>query len=353
MRREQTERIDAAIKRAQLDGRCLASTVKAHQRMLRTRRDAGLLVSPFPGLYDSPSHWSRLSASEQHLHVIRALSRLHPNWVFCHQSAAVAHGFLELAPGKSLCPHVCTSDRANSISSTHTIWHHARGIEGVNANGATVTSSLRTTFDCLRSMPAANGIAVADAYLRKTGDSPESLSRSICKFKGLHGRLRAQELAKLARPLSENGGESIARINMLALGFAEPELQVELPDPLNPQKFVRLDYLWLREGLDRQLVEQMILSGEAERGFLEGCIAGELDGRQKYTDPGMNGGSAIGALTRERRRESRLTHYGLHIVRFSFAEACHPQLFEHLLLSAGVPRAEVPPALLTPSSISA
>ena len=34
----------------------------------------------------------------------------------------------------------------------------------------------------------------------------------------------------------ERGGESLARVTMVRLGFETPYLQVELPDPIDPRK---------------------------------------------------------------------------------------------------------------------
>lgn len=86
---------------------------------------------------------------------------------------------------------------------------------------------------------------------------------------------------------SENGGESVVRAIILELGFAEPDLQVEIEDPLNPGTYKRVDYYWLLE------------DGRA--------IVGELDGFEKYLkthgnprkSPDENLRSAIKAMRRE------------------------------------------------------
>lgn len=126
---------------------------------------------------------------------------------------------------------------------------------------------------------------------------------------------------------SENGGESVVRAIILELGFAEPDLQVEIEDPLNPGTYKRVDYYWLLE------------DGRT--------IVGELDGFEKYLkthenprkSPDQNLRSAIKAMRRERMRETSLNLAGITVLRFSYADALDTEKFFSLLSTAGVPLA--------------
>ena len=111
------------------------------------------------------------------------------------------------------------------------------------------------------------------------------------------------------------------RVAMARLGFASPELQVAIADPMDKAKSFRFDYLWtLPDGM---------------------LVAGELDGKQKYRDPEMlRGRTAVNVLTDERRQESRLSIYRIPIMRFSFEESQDPESFADLLQSFGVPKDE-------------
>ena len=120
---------------------------------------------------------------------------------------------------------------------------------------------------------------------------------------------------------SESGGESIARAAMIRQGFALPELQVDLPQPMNHQRSFRVDFLWNR------------LDG--------GRVIGEFDGMQKYEDEAMLGGrSSLRALADEQHREAQLTLYGMPIVRFSYQDVMDDRRFVELLDRYGVPRSD-------------
>ena len=143
-----------------------------------------------------------------------------------------------------------------------------------------------------------------------------------------------------ADALAENGGESYARAAMLELGFARPLLQVPVADPMNRASSYRLDYLWIPEGLDAEKILHGLATGALGPGEAAGCVAGELDGRDKTFDERLAGGrDAQDRLLAERRREARLTYYGLRVARFSFAEVQDDAYLERLLSSYGVPRA--------------
>lgn len=67
-------------------------------------------------------------------------------------------------------------------------------------------------------------------------------------------------------------------------------------------------------------------------------IIGEFDGRAKYEDASLRGGrDALRVLEDERRRESRLTAYGMPIMRFSYRDAMNAAYFARLLKRFGVP----------------
>lgn len=117
------------------------------------------------------------------------------------------------------------------------------------------------------------------------------------------------------------------RAIILELGFAEPDLQVEVEDPLNPGTYKRVDYYWLLE------------DGRV--------IVGELDGFEKYLkarggarkSPDDNLRSAIKAMRNERMRETSLNLAGMTVLRFSYADALDTDKFFSLLSTAGVPLA--------------
>lgn len=186
------------------------------------------------------------------------------------------------------------------------------------ASGIRATSLERSAVDCLLSMGFGDGMAVADATLRRLGSRANTLGEVLEQLgAGRRGVKGARLTLAHADPRSESGGESIARARMIELGFVVPDLQVEFVDPLTGQGS-RVDFLWrLPDG---------------------SMVVGELDGQQKYVDPAMTRGrGAVELLSAERLRESRLTR-SARVVRFSFSDVCNATYFERLLESFRVPR---------------
>ena len=163
-------------------------------------------------------------------------------------------------------------------------------------------------------------LAVADSALRMSG---KPSSWFVSRFKRLgSGHAHVADAVRTmyhADPLSESGGESIARAVMIRQGFALPELQVALPRPLDRRRSYRVDFLWTR------------LDGSR--------VIGEFDGMQKYEDAALRGGrTPMRVLADEQHREAQLTLYGMPIMRFSSKDVANTGRFVKLLDQYGIPR---------------
>lgn len=193
----------------------------------------------------------------------------------------------------------------------------------VRADGLPVTSLARTAFDCMRTLSLREAVAVADSALRHGTLTYEGLVSYVAEKGGRYrGARQAALAARLANPLSESGGESVVRVAIYELGFAAPDLQTTVADPLDPTRTYRADFHWrLPDSSD---------------------LFGELDGREKYVNPQMNDGSTTRALLAERRRESRMTAGQGRIMRFSPDEVADTAFFSALLETFGVPRDHEP-----------
>ena len=174
------------------------------------------------------------------------------------------------------------------------------------------------------------GLAVADSALRVGGISQEELVEYVDQMRGgYRGIAQARMTAAHADGRSENGGESIARAAMWELGFAMPDLQVEIPSPFSGSGLYRVDFRWrLPDGTE---------------------IYGEHDGDEKYLNPNMNCGSPLHAMKSERRRESGLTVLHASVLRFSPADVADTEYFDWLLRYYGVPK-ERDPLIEVPAS---
>lgn len=318
--RKKDAEIAEALRHARERRMCLAAQTKPGVRLLGRRVENGMLVEPFPHLYEEPSYWKELSVTERALRVIRGAALLHPEWVFCDVSAAIAHDLQVSYPSAGIV-HVVTSSRTHARSTDHIVYHMIDNPDACTASGVHVVDLSTCVKGCMGSLDLPRGLAVADSYLRQQGDNAMDLSQLAASVGSHRARSRAKRTATYADARAENGGESVARGVMIELGYQIPELQVEIENPFDLAHPYRVDFLWpAREG--------------------RGPIVGELDGMGKYTDAAMlNGRTTIGVLSDERVRESRLTIAGASIMRFRFADVLDRLGFDRLLCMFGVPKA--------------
>lgn len=319
MSRAAERSLDDLFRAAQRDRVCAHPSTKREFELLRRRTASGEVVRVARGLYARRSFWEGLSCELRAVFVLRSLQRLHPDWVFCAESAALLYG-LPVAHSDVLRPHVAVSresrPRQMGIAVRHIIdLEEIRLVDGVR-----VTSLARTAFDCARREPFGRALAVVDAVLRRYRVTAGWLIDRFRLFPGgSPGAWRAFRIAAHADPRSESAGESIARAAMVGLGFAVPDLQVQVADPIDPDNGYRLDFVWrLPQG---------------------GFVIGEFDGYVKYEDPAMlRGRSAARALADERHREARLSLLGAPIVRLSIKDVSSPERLARILSSYGIPR---------------
>ena len=308
--------IAAALDDAERRGACCAPEDRLMREAMRSRKNA--IVEPVRGLFFRSDAWESLEPPEKTLHLMRALAPAHPTWRFCGASAAVAYG---LPVTWSLLSNVfvATPSGASYRSCPGIVRRHLSDDAAQVRDGLPLVPFWRTVFDCLAALEAPDALAIADAALQASGMSPHGLTELLGKeFRGHRGVRRAIEVATLADARAESGGESIARAVMRQLGFALPELQVWIEDPVEPGKWFRVDFLWLTE--DGRL------------------IIGELDGRQKTERPELMGGrDALRVMQDERLRESHLTALRPAIIRFPYEVARDPNRLGPLLEHYGVP----------------
>lgn len=333
------ERLEAQFKEAEFCGRCYAPLCRNDQRALRRaatdvselhperyRRDnliPSFVVTPFTGMYMRGNYWLRLTSAEVALHILRALAERHPEWVFCSHSAALLHG-LEVPWELMKDVHVAQSRDRVSKSARGIVRHTARSGHSITVNGGRAVILQEAILGSLCSAPFELTLGIVDSALHQRRITLGALEAYFevmgCGRKGIE---RARFTLSRADARAENGGESRARAVMIEEGFAPHELQVAIPDPMNPMRILRGDMGWLR----------------SDGSW---CI-GELDGREKYENPSMTQGQdSIGVLLDERLRESRMTAYNLHVMRFPFSYVLDRWKLTLLMQTYGVPRSEIP-----------
>ncbi len=321
---KQQDRVQLDIELAGLRERAILATKKKDKKLYSRRVKAGEMVSPSQDVFADKEQWSRLDQRTRVLATVRALALLHPEWMFCAETAGTLYGlevgYRARAVEEQVVVHVATTRAAHSRSYKNIRRHVVEGDEFGRIGAAGVTSFWRTVFDCMKGADFGRALAIADSALRISGvDKDEMIERLGMVGLKQRGIARVLRVAEYADARSENGGESIARATIIRLGFPVPELQVVLSDPIDSARTYRVDFYWkLPDGR---------------------VIVGELDGRRKYVDEAMLAGSTTAeALADERLRESRLTMMVDGVMRFSFAQARDLNYMTKLLLSFGFER---------------
>lgn len=313
-------RLKDLFRDAEAEHRCLVPSTEAERRQLVRLRKMGEVISPDRGTFARTVIWESLNPQEQAMMRMRTLSMLHASWTFCGISAAIAYG-LEVPPELMSVLHVCIPGASHGRSLDALMRHHLPSCKTEIMQGILVTCPERTIADVLCGLDFSDGLAAADSFLRAAGITRRDLARILDDCPRLHGIRQARLTAAHADGRSENGGESKARATILRLGYAAPELQIEIDDPIEKDRKYRVDFLW--ERADGRLV------------------AGELDGRKKYSDPEMTQGkSTISVMAEERLRESRIAATGVMVMRFSFMDTLNDQWFSRILDTFGIPKAD-------------
>lgn len=316
------QQLDRRLDEAHSRGLCLSPATEAERLALSRRYTAGEIARPFPGVYARSAYLDAMNPLARTLSLARTVSRLHPDWVFCSFTAALAYGLY--VPYEKLDRlHVCTTRRAHSRSSSHLERHRVNGPIAVRlVNGIRVTSLAQTVFECTRRSPLGVGLGVVDAALRFYARDRQGLGDAVRREgRGRHGATQALRAVSLGDPRAENGGESYLRGKIIELGYEAPtDLQVELVDPVDTRRTMRVDMVW------------RLASGRT--------VIGELDGFVKYEDSERaRTKGAIKVLVDERQRESHITALGYPVARFLYARLDEPGYVAAVLDAFGIPHA--------------
>lgn len=316
-RRKAFERVLERFEAAWSQGRLFVPETNADAVTLSRMVKQNLMMRPHRGIYCSVSKWAEIKPDERTRRLVRTLARLHPDWVFDAYSALALHGFP--VSYHLLSSIFVASDPCNPSSMGKGIIPVERRDASIEEiDGVRVVSLIEAALVCLRLASFEDGLAIADALIRREKVSRSKLMDWIHRSMDCDsGMERALSTARFADPRSESGGESMARAMMVAAGVLPTDLQVEFSDPVNPGRKIRVDYLFRR---------------------VDGCVmVGEFDGKIKYLDDGMlHGSSAVGVMLRERQRESHLTLLGMPVIRFCMKDVRTPGRIARMLADVGI-----------------
>ena len=157
----------------------------------------------------------------------------------------------------------------------------------VSYRGVLLTSVPRTVIDLARSLPFAQGVAVADSALHARLTSTSELAAVIAECPRWPGLQRAREVTAFSDARSESVLESLSRAAFHQAGLPPPDLQVQVGD--DGEVIGRVDFLWRRYN-----------------------TIGEADGAAKYQTPAR-------ART-QLERDARLRAAGYEVVHFTWPQ---------------------------------
>ncbi len=169
--------------------------------------------------------------------------------------------------------------------------------------GAWITKPARTVFDCLRTLPPRDGLAILDAALHHGLVQMERLLAVLEHQQGWPGTRIARRVLMLGDERRESPLESWSAWAFSEAGVPGPEWQVEIRDA-GGVFVARTDCWWPG-------------------------VAGEADGRSKYAlaaaqRSGSGADALFDVLGSERRREQRLRATGADMVRWCAADVLDP-----------------------------
>ncbi|MDO4437128.1 MAG: hypothetical protein Q4B77_04180 [Coriobacteriaceae bacterium] len=312
-------RLNEELQRARELNTLYFPTTQKDLKALQRRQAAGEVVEPRRNLFTLPGAWNDLSPQARHLCILHGLQAQHASWIFSNQSAAIAHG-LPVAAWNLSDEHIAIGKHGTVAKRPHLIAHRTDPIHPTRTLGIRCTDATQTVLDCSRTLPFGEGLAITDAALRYGLVSPSEL-KCLLQTEGAHrtGIARARAVAQYADGRSESWGESQVRAQCIALGFALPDLQVEIDLPSELGGTKRVDFLWI------------LPDGS--------YLIGEYDGMGKYQTREDIGNRGIRALVEERQRESRLSILRAPILRLTYPDVKDPLRFAQLLDAFGVPHA--------------
>jgi very-short-patch-repair endonuclease len=250
-------------------------------------------------------HSGRYRERDQELiQIARAAARSRRGSVISHRSAALIHG-LPLLGRVPVEPSLTVPPRAADRTSAAHI-HRATlpAAEVVCVDGVRVTSVARTIIDLGRWLPAHDAVAAADYALHEHLTTSAEVETVLLRCWNWPRIGRASRSLSLTDARSESALESISRLTLGWLRLPSPELQTVIRDA-HGALLGRVDFYWDEFG-----------------------VVGEADGSGKYESSGTS-------LLDEKRRQERLEHAGLVVIRWGWDDITrHPSELRTRLRSA-------------------
>ncbi|HWH98191.1 MAG TPA: type IV toxin-antitoxin system AbiEi family antitoxin domain-containing protein [Pseudolysinimonas sp.] len=290
-------------------------------RALRDACRRGYLVRVRRGAYCLREIWEALDPVERHTLAIRAtIRRVRGPFLVAGSSAAAVWGLPYAARGLAevtlLVPYAGGGSSEPGVRRSCVSFDSAERFE---VDGIPVTGLARTVLDQARGTSFGRAVAIADrVQWRRDPDAIrlEELVAELERASFSRGAAALRRVVAFSTSLSDSVGESEARAAIHIVGFETPQLQRRWHDS---DGWIESDYYW--ESVD---------------------VAGEFDGKVKYTRDEYTSGDPSGVVWREKLREDRLRRLASGVVRLVTDDVRSPLQLARILSNAGVPRTQRP-----------
>ena len=312
--------LDTALRQrfvlAEQEGKCFHAATDVDRHRVQTRVKRRTVINVHTALYARAVYWNRLTVCQRHMHILRTLQDMHPDWVFCGGSAAAVWGFPvaheHITKVNLMVRNAGKKERARVIR------HETATYDFTVRRGVNVTSLDRTVFDCLKDLDAPSALAIADAALRQGVATKSELAYAFERHAVRKSDARrCADLLAHANARSESGALSFTRGVLLQAGYMSPSLRVLVRDPGRYTHGGLVDYRW------------RLASGVQIYGQLYGPVSCFDD--WKRADP---------PRTLNLADSNPITNHGVRIMRVPFGMVReNPAAFISLLDRYGVPKA--------------
>ena len=299
------------------------TAVGANDRAARRAHDEGQLVRLRRGAYADAADWQKRGDGERYdLRIAAVLATRRGDVVLSHHSAARVWGLPLIDPWPAavhITEPLHSPRRTKNGVRVHRTPLTPAGVQQIS--GVLVTSLPRTLIDLARDASFRDAVTAIDfARSRAGGRCPEEALRGELDAHQMKASVKAARAIGFSTDLSMSPLESLSRVVMAELGFPAPVLQKAVRTPSGTRL---IDFWW-----------------EAER------IAGECDGRIKYTDDRYTAGrTAAEVVWDEKLRENELRELGMRMVRWTWRDCFEPERLAARLRMAGLIQAKSTPRL--------
>lgn len=273
--------------------------------------ERGLLLRLGPACYVERGSFLALDPEQQHIVRIRAAVAASPEPLdVSHWSAGVLLGHpvlrLRLRTVHVTIPEGRDLHRQGVTPHRHRLGEH----EIVMVHGIRVTSIARTVTDIAGASSFEEGVMVCDRALL-LGTSRALLEDAADAAGDRRAARRIAQVVAFGDPGGESAAESRYRVSSMRAGFEPPELQHRV---------------LLRNGRDAW----------CDAWYRRSDVGVEVDGEQKYLDPGMAPEGAGMAVLAEKRREDDLRLQMRALIRPGWVQSGSPTLIRSMLAKVGM-----------------